>query len=120
MHSYYRIMTAINYCRNVLLPAAEWMIKSGSEISEVEYSLKKQYSFVSFIFLFILPCVGVIDLGIMETKAELPARAPRGNLYKTVRHKIHLCIIPPDLVFIKVDPCSNLKEPISGLLIKFA
>ena len=63
-------------------------MKSGSEISEVEYSLKKQYSFVSLIFLFILPCVGVIDLGIMETKAELPSRAPRGNLLYTNHHVI--------------------------------
>ena len=79
MHSYYTIITG-TFNHNDMLPAAEWMMKSGSEISEVEYSLKKNYSSVILIFPFILPCVGLIDLGIMKTKAELPARAPRGNL----------------------------------------
>ena len=81
MHSCYTIVTVSGTISKMgFSPAAEWMMKSGSEISEVEYSLKKIDSFARFNFLFILPCVCVIDLVIMKTKAELPARAPRGNL----------------------------------------
>ena len=83
------------------MPAAEWMMKSGSEMREVEYNLGEESILICFDFNFSLPCVGVIDLIIMKTKAEFPARSPGGNL-----------------VFIKINPCSNLQEPVPCLLRK--
>ena len=42
MHSCYTIISAKGTISKMgFSPAAEWMMKSGSEISEVEYSLKK-------------------------------------------------------------------------------
>ena len=93
MHSCYTIITAKEtITRMSFLPAAEWMMKSGSEISEVEYSLKKIDYIVKFNFLLILPCVGVIDLVIMKTKAELPAGSPRRNLLKNLYETCNLTV----------------------------